>query len=230
MTLATDLDIFSLGREAAATAQARYGGRASFASARRLQADGTWSGPGQASWSLVDEETALARGGLPAVRQEGANAILCAADSARVGEAAALGLRVLLRAPFAAGEPADQRRARLQALKDRLERTPDIDGVVPVATGEAQGLDTLAFFAACRQACARGHVIVDLEVFGHKLGQLCLAFGADEIMGAIVGQRALRLGARASSNEITRDEAALLVRASGLSPCERFPDGKVVAP
>jgi 2-iminoacetate synthase ThiH len=67
-----------------------------------------------------------------------------------------------------------------------------------------------------------------LESFGHKLGQLCLSFGADEILGSIVAERALRLGARASSNEITRDEAALLVRASGLVPCERLPDGKVL--
>jgi hypothetical protein len=37
----------------------------------------------------------------------------------------------------------------------------------------------------------------------------------------------LRLGERASSNEVTRDEAALLVRGSGFVPCERLPDGKV---
>jgi 2-iminoacetate synthase ThiH len=70
-------------------------------------------------------------------------------------------------------------------------------------------------------------VLVDLELLGHKLGQLCLSFGADEIMGAIMRQRELRLGARAGSNEITRDEAALLLRASGFVPCERLADGKV---
>jgi 2-iminoacetate synthase ThiH len=72
-------------------------------------------------------------------------------------------------------------------------------------------------------------VVVDLDVFGHKLGQLCLSFGADEIFGSIVGQRALRLGDHASSKALTRDEAALLLRASAFTPCERLSEGKVQA-
>jgi hypothetical protein len=46
-------------------------------------------------------------------------------------------------------------------------------------------------------------------------------------LGSIADQRALRLGAQASSNAVTRDEAALLLRASGFTPCERLLEGKV---
>jgi aminodeoxyfutalosine synthase len=75
--------------------------------------------------------------------------------------------------------------------------------------------------------CPAQHVVVDLDLLGQKLGQLCLSFGADEILGSITGQRALRLGEHASSNALTCDEAALLLRASGFTPCERQPEGKV---
>jgi hypothetical protein len=221
-----DLDIFSLGRDASTAAHTLFEGRAVFSSARRLQADGTWVGPTQASLSVVDESIVKSRG-LPSVREAGANTVLCDLEG-DASSASAAGMRVLVRVPFASEEPAEARTRRLEALGRLLERIPGIDGVMPAPLGEAQGLDTLAFFAACRQRCKRGHVVVDLESFGHKLGQLCLSFGADELLGAIVGQRALRLGARASSNEITRDEAALLVRAAGFVPCERMPDGSIV--
>jgi hypothetical protein len=227
MTLAPDLDIFSLGREALGKARTLSGGRAFFESARRLQTDGSWSGPTEAPCCLVDEDVIAVRGGLEAVRLAGANTVVCSVDGA-LAEAVTLGLRVLVRVPFASDEDSEQRRGRLGKLGDLLARVPGIDGVMPVPLGEAQGLDTLAFFAACRQACGRAHLVVDLEHFGHKLGQLCLSFGADAILGPIVRQRALRLGERASSNEITRDEATLLVRAAGFVPCERLPDGKVL--
>ena len=69
---------------------------------------------------------------------------------------------------------------------------------------------------------------MDVEHFGHKLGQLCLSFGADELFGPIVAQRALRLGENArAATALTREEAALLLRASGFAPCERLADGKV---
>jgi 2-iminoacetate synthase ThiH len=138
-------------------------------------------------------------------------------------------MRCLVRIPFAADESADVRRARLDQLVELVRRVPGIDGVlpVPVPVGEVQGLDALQFFAACRMACPASHLLVDLELYGHKLGQLCLAFGADEILGAITAQRALRLGEHASSNALTRDEAVLLLRASGFTPCERQPEGKV---
>jgi hypothetical protein len=227
MSIEPDLDIFSLGRDALTKARALFEGRAFFTSARWLQADGSWLGPTEASDSMVDEDVMRARGGLKAACEAGAITIVCDLDGTALGRSIEPGLRVLVRVPFAAGEAAEARRGRLAQLTRLLGRCPGIDGVMPMPLGEAQGLDTLVFFAACRQAVAGAHLLVDLERLGHKLGQLCLSFGADEILGSIVGQRALRLGARASSNEITRDEATLLLRAAGFSPCERQRGGEI---
>jgi hypothetical protein len=228
VTSTPDLDIFTLGREASDKARACFDGRAVFTPARRLREDGSWSGPAEAACCLVDEDVVQAFGGLGPVRAAGGNAVVCNLDGTVAGEAVALGLRVLLRVPFAAGDLVDERGRRMNALAAMLDAIPGIDGVLPVPVGEAQGLDTLAFFAACRQTCGKAHVVVDLECFGHKLGQLCLSFGADEILGPISVQRALRLGDRATSNEITRDEAVLLVRAAGFAPCERLADGRAL--
>ena len=220
-----ETNLFDMGRDAMAAARAAFAGRAFFVSARRLQADGSWLGPPEATLALV-EETALA-GGLAAARRLGANAVLCSLEGTSVREAVELGMRCLVRVPYAAGESTKVRRARLDQLGELALRVPGIDGVLPTPMGEAQGLDTLQFFAACRATCPALHVVVDLELLGHKLGQLCLSFGADEILGPIVGQRPLRLGAYASSNAITRDEAALLLRAAAFTPCQRLPEGKV---
>ena len=222
-----NLDLFDMGREALAAARAAFAGRAFFVSARRLQADGSWLGPREATLALVEEDALPGLGGLAGVRELGANAVLCNLASTLADDAVGLGMRCLVRAPFAAGESVDARRAGLDKLGDLVRRVPGIDGVLPAPAGEAQGLDTLQFFAACRVACPAIHLLVDLELLGHKLGQLCLSFGADEILGSITGQRTLRLGANASSNALTRDEAALLLRASGFTPCERLPEGKV---
>jgi len=221
------LDLFDMGREALAAARAAFAGRAFFISARRLQADASWLGPREATLALVEEDTLAMLGGLAGARTLGANAVLCNLASTLASDVVGLGMRCLVRAPFAAGEGVEERRARLDRLGDLVRRVPGIDGVVPAPVAEAQGLDTLQFFAACRVACPAIHLLVDLELLGHKLGQLCLSFGADEILGSITGQRTLRLGANASSNALTRDEAALLLRASGFTPCERLPEGKV---
>lgn len=225
MSVAADLDIFSLGRTALEKARALFDGRAFFTPARRLRTDGSWSGPSEASGALADEDVIDARGGLSAVRAAGVNTVLASLDGALAADAVAKGLRTLVRIPFATSDSADQRDLRLGELSELLARVPDVDGVLPIPVGEAQGLCTLAFFAACRERCGKRHLVVDLESFGHKLGQLCLSFGADELLGPIVGQRALRLGERAASHEITRDEATSLLRASGFLPCERLPDG-----
>ncbi len=229
MSVAADLDIFSLGRTALDKARALFDGRAFFTPARRLRTDGSWSGPLEASSALADEEVIDARGGLTSVCAAGVNTVLASLDGAIAADAVAKGLRTLVGVPFAAGESRDQRDRRLGELFALLARLPGVDGVLPVPLGEAQGLDTLAFFAACRERCGKRHLVVDLESFGHKLGQLGLSFGANELLGPIVGQRALRLGEHASSNEITRDEATSLLRASGFLPCERLPDGGVLA-
>jgi hypothetical protein len=227
MTMEPNLDLFDVGKNALAAARAAFAGRAFFVSARRLQPDGSWLGPPESPLALVEEDVLAGLGGLDAARQHGANAMLCSLDGACASEALALGMRGLVRLPFAADDAPDVRRARLDQLGQLFHRLPGIDGVMPVPMGEAQGLDTLQFVAACRMTCPTLHVLVDLERFGLKLGQLCLSFGADEILGSIADRRALRLGAQASSNAVTRDEAALLLRASGFTPCERLLEGKV---
>ena len=229
MTLPPDLDIFSAGRDALAKARALFDGRAFFASARRLGADGSWSGPAQAAWCLADEDMVRIPGGLPAAREAGVNTVVCGLDGTFAPEVLASGLRCLLRVPLGGDEGADERRRRLDQLARVVDRWAGIDGVMPAPSAQPQGLATLVFFAACRQAAGRAHLLVDLAGFGHKLGQLCLSFGADGILGPIVVRRALRLGEHASSSDLTRDEAAELLRASGFSPCERLPDGRSLA-
>jgi hypothetical protein len=229
MTLPPDLDIYSAGRDASAKTRALFDGRAFFAAARRLEADGSCSGPAEASWCLADEEVVRIRGGLPAAREVGVNTVVCGLDGALAPEVIAAGLRCLLRVPLGGDEAADDRRRRLDQLAQVVDRLAGIDGFMPVPTAPAQGLHALVFFAGCRQAAGRAHLVVDLDAFGHKLGQLCLSFGADEILGPIVVRRALRLGEHAASSDITRDEAAQLLRAAGFLPCERLPDGGMLA-
>jgi len=223
----SNFDLFDVGREALAAARTAFAGNAFFVSARRLQPDGVWLGSPEATLALVEEGTLAALGGLAAARKLGANGVLCDLAGGVAGEAVGLGMRVLACVSFAAEESSDTRRARLDQLAELVRRVPGIDGVFPVPVGEAQGLDTLQFFAACRMTCPTLHLVVDLERLGQKLGQLCLSFGADEVLGAITKQRALRLGEHAASNALTRDEAALLLRASGFTPCERLPEGEV---
>lgn len=129
-----------------------------------------------------------------------------------------------VRVPYTFGEPEAARHGRLAALS--VVKLP----ILPTPVGEPQGLDTIAFFAACRSVFPAAHIVVDLELLGHKLGQLCLSFGADAIVGTIVDQRALRLGERAGSNELTHDEAAQLLRASGFEPCAGLPEEKAREP
>lgn len=124
MSVAADLDIFSLGRGALDKARVSFDGRAFFASARRLQADGSWSGPADATCSLADEEVAQARGGLSTVCAAGANTLLGSLDGSALENAVSLGLRVLVRVPFAADEPSEERRERLARLSALLARIP----------------------------------------------------------------------------------------------------------
>ncbi len=203
MSLTANADIFGPGDAALALARAAFGGRGFFTPVRRRRPDGSWLGA--------------------------ENAIDLAA-------------RDLVFIPYAYGEPEDDRRQRLLELgaaenaegEESAEMisvpsSPSVPSIVPTPLGEPQGLDTVSFFTACRLALPRAHIVVDLELLGLKLGQLCLSFGADEIMGSILERRELRLGARAGSCELDRGEAAQLLRASGFVPYERLPDGKVRA-
>jgi hypothetical protein len=214
-----DDDLFALGRAAAAAAREATGGRVVFARSRQLLATGAWRGPRDAADACVEEEDLAALGGLAAARLAGARTIV-ASSPALAREAA--GLRCLLRLPFRAGEPEADRRARLDAI-----RGLPIDGLVPTPAGEPLGLDTLRFVALCRLEGGTPHVVADFARLGHRLAQMCLGFGADELLGPIVSERALRLGDNAGNPAMTRKEAAVLIRGAGLLPYERGAGGVV---
>ena len=211
MTLAADADVFGPGRAAQALAAAAFGGRGFFsvgarADRRLVEVPYTFGEPAAERAQRLAALTAHASG-------------MQTTESAEEAEKAV----ARTRDPKSPSLPAS-----VSSLSSSVSSVvKSIDGIVPVTVGEAQGLDTIAFFAACRMACPHAHVVVDLELLGLKLGQLCLAFGADEIMGSIVDRRELRLGARAGSNELTREEAAQLLRAAGFLPCERLREGGV---
>jgi len=141
-------------------------------------------------------------------------------------EATGRGLRGLLRLSLTAEEPVQEQEGRLAQLADQVREGLVLDGVVPTPEEDCLGLATLLFVARCRLALAGvPHVLVDLDRLGPKLGQLALAFGADELCGPIVETRALRLGDNASSRAITRAEAAQLLRGAGLRAFERVAGG-----
>jgi hypothetical protein len=218
-------DLFTLGRAAAAAAREAHGPVAVYARARQLLATGAWRGPRDAADAYVEDHDLPALGGLAAARAAGVRTLITA-NPALALEAAGDGeLRVLLRLPFDAGESDEARRARLRAA---AALAPAFDGVIPTPQGEPLGLDTLRFLAQCRLHAGAPHVIVDFARLGHRLSQMCLGFGADELLGPIVAERALRLGDNASNPAMTRKEAATLIRGAGLVPHERVTGGALV--
>jgi hypothetical protein len=232
-------DLFALGRQASAEVQAVAGGRGIFGRTRQLLGSGAWKGPRDAAEAYVEEEDLPALGGLDAARAAGVRTLV-ATTTAQARAAAAAGLRVLLRIPYRTGEPAGDRQARLQAVAElaaELDGNPDsnldessggsgrMDGVLPTPEGEPGGLDTLMMMASCRRELPVAHVIADFVRLGHRLAQMSLGFGADELFGPIMPERALRLGANANNPIMTRKEAAILIRGAGLRPCERLSGG-----
>jgi hypothetical protein len=217
------LDLFDLGRRAAAARDLRLGRCASFARSRQLLATGAWRGPRDASESYVEVGDVVALGGFPAVRATGAALLVGAGDLELHQLARASGARSLWRLPFRAGEPASDRRARLDDLS-ALARRPDMAlwGVLPTPVGEPQGLDTLHLVATLRLELPEiPHVVLDVAALGPRLAQMALGFGADELWAPIVSERALRLGANANNPAMTRKEASVLIRGAGLSARER---------
>jgi hypothetical protein len=213
-------DLFALGRAAAPAARAITGGRGVFARTRQLLGSGAWRGPRDAADAYVEDQDLPALGGMQAAAAAGARTLVTTvppADSA--------GMRVILRLPYRSGEPDAAREARLAAVA----RLSGIDGVLPTPEGEPLGLDTLHFVALCRLRLAVPHLVVDFARLGHRLAQMCLAFGADELFGPIVAERALRLGDNSGNPAATRREAATLIRGAGLVPHERG-GGGVLSP
>jgi hypothetical protein len=182
---------------------------------------GAWRGPRDAADAYVEEADLRALGGLAAAVEAGARTLIATtADGAAAGTAA--GLRVWLRVPYRAGEPEAERLARFEGV-GRL----GVAAVVPTPVGEPLGLDTLGMTALARLRAGVAHVVADFVLLGHRLAQMCLGFGADELFGPIVSERALRLGDNANNPAMTRKEAATLIRGAGLAPYERVSGGVV---
>jgi hypothetical protein len=208
-------DLFVLGRQAAATS----GGVGVFARSRQLLASGAWRGPRDAADSYIEEEDLAAVGGREAAVAAGVRTLILREPRAYDG------LRLILRLPFRAGESEAVREDRLAAV---ATSGVSLDGVLPTPQGEALGLDTVRFVALCRLRLPVPHVLVDFARLGHRLAQMCLAFGGDELFGPIVSERALRLGDNSGNPAATRKEAAILIRSAGLIPHERTAGGALV--
>jgi hypothetical protein len=219
------LDLFSLGRAAQAAARAMTGGRGVFACWRRLLPTGLWQGPASAASAFVEEMDLVGLGGLSAACAAGANTFVAISIPMLI-EATRRGMRGLLRLPLTSDESVQQQERRLAVLADQVGAGLVLDGVIPTPEEECMGIPALLFVARCRLALASvPHVLVDLDRLGPKLGQLALGFGADELCGPIVVERALRLGNNVGSRAITRAEAAQLLRGAGLRAFERVAGG-----
>jgi hypothetical protein len=217
------LDLFALGRRAAAARDARFGRRGAFVRTRQLAADGSWRGPRDAALAYIDDADLTAAGGLAEARGAGVGLLIAGGDPGRAAAAADAGLEVVWRVPFANGESDGERLARLAALAGLA---PRLAGLLPAPVGEPYGLDTLRMFALCRLALPGvPHLLADVTTLGPRLAQMTFGFGADELRAPIVAERALRLGANANNPALTRKEAATLIRGAGLTPCERLADG-----
>lgn len=229
-------DLFALGRAASAARRAHNAERGCFSRCKRLLPTGAWYGPRDAALAYVEERdlTSLAaarnttpreiplRDALEGAAAEGVR-LLVASSAEGAAAARALGLRCVLEVKFTAGETTEQRTRTLERAVAIAEA--GLDGIVPRPEGEPLGLDTLHWFATCRLAVRVPHVLADFVALGHRLAQMALGFGADELFGPIVSERALRLGANANNPAMTRREAALLLRGAGLVPHERLGTG-----
>ena len=221
-TLAT-LDLFALGRQAAAARDERHGRRGFFVRTRQMTGHGVWAGPRDAAEAYMDEADVTGVRALGTARAAGVGTLLSGGDFEMARAAIATGWRVVWRFPFQNGEDHAERLTRLSDLARIL---PGLAAVMPWPEGEPYGLDTLRLFASCRLALpAVPHLLADVSKLGPRLAQMVLGFGADELFGPIVAERALRLGDNANNPALTRKEAATLIRGAGLTPYERLADG-----
>lgn len=221
-SLAT-LDLFALGRRAVSIRDVHHGKRGFFVRSRQLLANETWKGPRDAADAYIDEADVAGPRNLRAARAAGVNVLLSGGDIELATAAADAGLRVIWRVSFQAGEPDGARLARLALAKPLGSR---LAALMPFPEGEPYGLDALRMFAFCRLALPTvPHLLADVATLGPRLAQMVFGFGADELHGPIVAERALRLGDNANNPALTRKEAATLIRGAGLAPHERMTDG-----
>ncbi len=217
------MDLFALGRQASAARDAHLGRRGSFVRSRQLLGAASWRGPRDAAESYVDEGDLATLGGLEVARAAGSDLFVGGLETGGA-QAAAAGLRVLLRFPYRLGESDGERQGRLAAIDGAVF---PVWGLLPTPVGEPYGLDTLRLFALCRLALPKvPHLLADVGALGPRLAQMAFGFGADELFAPIVAERALRLGANAHNPALTRKEAATLIRGAGLVACERLADGR----
>ena len=131
------LDLFALGRRAAAARDGRLGPRGSFVRARQLLANGSWRGPRDAAESYLDDADLAAIGGLSAAAAAGVDLLVAGAFSAEVQAAAEAGIRVLLRLPYRVGESDGERTSRLTVVGGIGW---NVGGVMPAPAGAPEGL------------------------------------------------------------------------------------------
>lgn len=216
------LDLFDLGRRAAAARDARLGARASFVRSRQLLATGAWRGPRDARESYVELADLATLGGWAAAHEAGVGLLVGGGDVESHAAAQAHGARSLWRLPFRSDESPSERRKQVDKLRRLVAGGLPIWGVLPTPDGEPQGLDTLHLIATLRLELPEvPHVALDVAALGPRLAQMALGFGADELWAPVVSERALRLGGNANNPSMTRKEAAVLIRGAGLAAFER---------
>jgi hypothetical protein len=233
------LDVFALGRRAAAARDARWGATASFVRARAFVPGGdaaagaegaSWRGPRDAAEAFAElgdtgagaSDGVWSKAELARASAAGVTLWLGAPGPELHRALVAGGGRILYRFPFRAGEPAAERRARLGALQAAAISGAPLWGVMPTPLGEAEGIDTLRVVAALRlDLPSIPHLVLDVAALGPRLAQMALGFGGDELWAPIVSERALRLGGNANNPSMTRKEACILIRGAGLRPRER---------
>jgi len=244
-------DLFAEARAACAKRDTLFSGHGRLVRTRQLLATGQWKGPKDAAWAFVAGVDRAAVGGLKAAHDAGARFVVGALDLESSRQAAELGMGVVWQValPAPQGREFDKhleaiRRAQGEGVDVRAV-LPALEPVVPPVTpaaaprlpGESlqsnadspKGLETVSAFSAYRLALDKVHLAADFERLGPRLAQMALAFGADLLWGPLVAERALRVANTASSQALTRQEAANLLRGANLVPHEQLRGDRVEA-
>ncbi len=173
---------------------------------------------GQSHATLADIAARLASAGLESVAEVPVDALV---DPVRaVGDVLAGGLAawraVVYRAPF------DARLDLIQRVNDIQSATGALKAFAPLPRVDdreapATGFDDVRTVAAARLMCgAVSHVQVDWPLYGPKLAQVALTYGADDIDGVSAAD-ALGLGWRRAP----REDVERNIRAAGQEPVLR---------
>lgn len=173
---------------------------------------------GQSRTALADIAARLASAGLESVAEVPVDALV---DPVRaVGDVLAGGLAawraVVYRAPF------DARLDLIQRVNDIQGATGALKAFAPLPRADdreapATGFDDVRTVAAARLMCgAVPHVQVDWPLYGPKLAQVALTYGADDIDGVSAADT-LGLGWRRAP----REDVERNIRAAGQEPVAR---------